>query len=121
MSSPFAHILEAAVKRTPGAIGGAFAAGDGEMVDSFAEQAADEWALITAHYGVVLGHVQSALRTFHYGEANFIIMTHGKLDILMHAVAEGYYALIAAPHPAPLARIMKEMSVAAESLRKEMA
>ncbi len=121
MSSPFSHILERIVRRTPGAIGGAFAAGDGEMVDSFSESAADEWALITAHYGILLAHVQSALRTFHYGEAELIVMSHGKIDILMHTVAEGYYALIATRRPAPLARVIREMAVAAESLRREMA
>lgn len=120
MSSPFSHILEKVVRRTPGAIGGAFAAGDGEMVDSYAESAADEWALITAHYGILLAHVQSALRTFHYGEAEFMIMTHGEIDILMHAVAEGYYALVAARHPAPVAKVIREMALAADSLRREM-
>lgn len=120
MSSPFTEILEAAVRRTPGAIGGAFAAEDGEMVGSFTDSAAEEWALITAHYGVVLAHVQSALRTFHYGEADFIVMTHGRLDILMQAVAEGYYTLIATRHPAQLARVMREMEAVAASFRKEM-
>jgi predicted regulator of Ras-like GTPase activity (Roadblock/LC7/MglB family) len=120
MATPFSNILEAVVDKTPGAIGGAFAASDGEMVDSIAKSDPDEWALVTAHYGIVLGHVQSALRTFHYGEAEFVLMTHGQLDILMHAVAEGYYALLAVKHPAPLGRVMGELEQAAGALRKEM-
>jgi len=120
MVSPFAEIIEAAVNRTPGAVGAAFAASDGEMVDSYAKADAEEWALITAHCGILLGHIQSALNTFHYGEADFVIMTHARVDILVHSVAEGYYALIAARHPAPLGRVLAEVTVAAEKLRKEM-
>jgi predicted regulator of Ras-like GTPase activity (Roadblock/LC7/MglB family) len=120
MPTPFSNILEAVVGSTPGAIGGAFAASDGELVDSYAKSNAEEWALITAHYGVLLGHVQSALRTFHYGEADLVIMTHEELDIVMQAVAEGYYALVAARHPAPLGRAMTELARAASEIRKEM-
>ncbi len=120
MSSPFSAILEAAVVRIPGAIGGAFAASDGELVDSFARFDADGWALITAHYGVVLGHMQSALRTFHYGEAEVVMLTHEQLDIMVHAVSEGYYALIAMRHPAQLAMAQAQLAAAATELRKEM-
>jgi predicted regulator of Ras-like GTPase activity (Roadblock/LC7/MglB family) len=120
MASSFSLILESAVNRTPGAIGGAFAASDGELVDSYARLDADEWALLTAHYGVVLGHMQAALRTFHYGEAEVVLLTHDRLDILVHAVGEGYYALIALRHPAQLARALAELGAAADDLRREM-
>ena len=120
MRSPFSTILEAAVVHTPGSIGCAFAASDGELVDSFARFDAEEWALLTAHYGVVLGHMQSALRTFHYGEAEVVILTHQRLDILVHAVSEGYYALIAMRHPAQLALAQAQLARAAADLRQEM-
>lgn len=120
MRSAFADILEVAVARTPGAVGGAFAARDGEIVDSFASSDPLEWAILTAHYGVVLSSMQSALRTFHYGEAELVMMSHDEVDILLHSVAEGYYALLAVGHPAPLGLAIDALTKAVESLRREM-
>jgi predicted regulator of Ras-like GTPase activity (Roadblock/LC7/MglB family) len=120
MSSPFAEILRQAVESTPGAVGGAFAASDGEMVDYFARRDRYEWALFTAHYGVVLSHVQLALNTWHYGEASMVMIEHQTLAILIHSVSDGYYALLAVGHPAPLGRAMQALSRAAADLRQEM-
>jgi predicted regulator of Ras-like GTPase activity (Roadblock/LC7/MglB family) len=120
MMSAFASILQKAVARTPGAIGSAFAASDGEIVDSFASSDPMEWAILTAHYGVVLRYMQSALRTFHYGDAELVLMSHDELDILLHSVAEGYYALLAVGHPAPLGLAIDALTSAAASLREEM-
>jgi predicted regulator of Ras-like GTPase activity (Roadblock/LC7/MglB family) len=118
--SPFAEILRQAVEATPGALGGAFAASDGEMVDYFARRDAFEWALFTAHYGVVLSHVQLALNTWHYGEASMVMIEHKTLAILIHSVKDGYYALMALGHPAPLGRAIQALSRAAAHLREEM-
>lgn len=120
MRSPFATILRAAVETTPGAIGGAFAASDGEMVDSFATDDADEWAFLTAHYGVVLNHIQSALHTFHYGEAEWVLLDHADFHVLVRAVAQGYYALLAIGGQAPLGAALAAMEHAASALRQEM-
>lgn len=118
--TPFAEILRVAVQQTPGAIGGAFAAGDGEIVDSFVDADPTEWAIFTAHYGIVLAQVQSALLTFHYGEAELLMMSHEQTDILLHPVMEGYYALMAVDHPAPLGKAISALHRAAAELRKEM-
>ncbi len=120
--TPFSQIMRVAVEATPGAIGGAFAAEDGETVDAFAadDQNRDEWAILTAHYGVVLRHIQSALLTRHYGAADIIILAHSDLDVLVRAVSQGYYALMAVHHPAPLGIAMRELEVAAAELRREM-
>ena len=120
MSSAFSDILRSVVETIPGAIGGAFAARDGEIVDAFASGDPFEWAVLTAHYGVVLGHVQSALNLFHYGEAEVVILAHDGLDILLQSVSEGYYTLIAARHPAPLGLAFSTLASAADALRVEM-
>ena len=120
MSSPFSEILRVAVESTPGAIGGAFAASDGEMVDSFVIDDDHEWAVLTAHYGVVLSHIQAALTTCHYGEASLVMLEHTHLAILVYSVQEGYYALLAVGAPAPLAAAISALRQAAADLRREM-
>jgi hypothetical protein len=120
LGSPFADILRVAVERTPQTIGAAFAARDGEMVDYFALNDPNEWALITAHYGVVLSHVQAALHTCHYGEADIVLIENAELDIIVYPVDEGYYALMALTAPAPLAIAMSALEDAVVALRAEM-
>jgi len=118
--TPFARIMRTAVEATPGAVGGAFAAQDGETVDSFAVQDPEDWAIFTAHYGVLLNFVQSALAVFHYGHAEFMVLSHKRLDVLVQNVSDGYYALIAVHSPAPLGMAMHALDRAAGQLRKEM-
>lgn len=120
MMTPFAQILQRAVQATPNAIGGAFADGDGEMVDSFSLIDPHEWAVLTAHYGVVLAQVSAAFGTWHFGGPEYFIALHKQLDIIVHAVEGGYFALIAARTPANLGMALETMRVAAIELRKEM-
>ena len=117
----FGEILEAAVARTPGAVGGAFAAADGETVDMVSEWEVSDWKILTAHYGIVLTSIQSALHTFHYGEAELIVVSHRKLELLIRSVVDGYFALIAIEPPAPLARAIASLERASGELQREMA
>lgn len=118
--SSFRDILRTAIDRIPGAVGGAFAASDGEIVDSWTRSDPLDWAILTAHYGVLLGHVQSALRTLHHGEAELIVLSHARLDIVMRSVSDGYYALLAIGHPAPLGLALEQLDRAVDSLRSQM-
>ena len=120
MASPFATILQTAVERTPGAIGGAFAAYDGEMVDSFAGGDPTEWAILTAHYGVVLANLEAAFNTWHFGGPEFFVIEHTRLDILVHTVEHGYFALLAVEQPAPLWQALASLQYAVLELRREM-
>lgn len=120
--SPFAELLRAAVEKVPRAIGGAFAASDGEMVDFYAAGTdPTEWAILTAHYGVVLAHLESVFDTWHFGGPHYFVVEHSKLDVLVHTVAEGYYALLAVEQPAPLAAALSALADVAGALRREMA
>lgn len=120
MTSSFADILRHVVDGTPGAVGGSFAAWDGETVDYVSSWEDDEWRILTAHYGVVLAYVQAALHTFHFGEAETICLTHAELDIVIQAVKEGYYALVALEKGANLGRAIRLLEAAAVDLREEM-
>ena len=123
--TPFGHILKRAVEATPGAVGGAFADSEGEMVDSFATYDAHEWAVLTAHYGVVLAQLHSAFGVWHFGGPEYFIARHARLDIVVHAVEGGYYALIALADPeesaVPIATALRSLRTACRELRKEMA
>ena len=119
-TTPFAVILRRAVERTPHAIGGAFAASDGEMVDSYATIDTFEWAVITAHYGVVLQHLVAAFGTWHYGGPEYFIARHETIEVVVHAVDSGYYALLAFRQPAPLTLALDSLRDAAGALRVEM-
>jgi hypothetical protein len=118
--SPFGAILRRAVQATPGAIGGAFADCDGEMIDSFTTRDLHDWALLTAHYGVVLSHLHAALGTWHFGGPEYFIARHAVFDVVVHAVPGGYYALLAMAEPAPLGHALRSLRRAADELHREM-
>ena len=119
--TPFSAILQKAVEATPNAIGGAFAAGDGEMVDSFATIDPHEWAVLTAHYGVVMAHLTAALGTWHFGGPEYFIAQHRDLQIVVFAVDAGYYALLALREPANVGYALQQLRAASVELKKEMA
>lgn len=118
--SSFGAILKRAVQDTPGAIGGAFADSQGEMIDGYTTRNAHDWALITAHYGVVLAQLQACFGMWHFGGPEYFIAQHAALDVVVHAVPGGYYAILAVTEPAPLARALTSLREAAIGLHREM-
>ena len=118
--TPFAKILKQAVESSPNAVGGAFAASDGEMVDHYATIDPHEWAVLTAHYGIVLAHLNSCFDTWHYGGPEYFIAQHAKLDILVHAVDAGYFALMAIQKPSNIGLALTRLRTACSALKKEM-
>jgi hypothetical protein len=119
--TPFGDILRRAVDSIPGAIGGAFAAGDGELVDGYTVWDADAWATLTAHYGVVLGLMHSAFGTWHFGSPDWFVAQHDRLDVVVAAVDSGYYALLALGEPRAIGLALDALAVASVELRREMA
>ena len=119
-ANSFGTILRGAVEKTPRAIGGAFAAYDGEMVDAFVTTDPLEWAILTAHYGVVLANIESMLATLHFGGAQMVVFEHETCDVLVGPVSAGYYALLAVRQPAALAIAMHALREAVTELRREM-
>ncbi len=118
--TPFAAILRTAVEATPNAIGAAFADSEGEMVDSFSTMNAHDWAVITAHYGVVLSQMTAAFGTMHFGGFEFFVAQHKSLEVIVHAVDDGYYALLAFSISPPIGFALERMRDAANALRREM-
>jgi hypothetical protein len=119
-ATPFAAILRRAVDRTPGAVGGAFAAYDGEMVDFIAKKDPTDWAILTAHYGVLLANLEAALNTKHFGGAQYFVVENTTVDVVVHTVEGGYFALLAMEHPTCLATALEAIGQAARALKQEM-
>jgi hypothetical protein len=125
--TPFGHIIRRAVEAIPDAIGGAFAASDGELVDSFANYDDFEWAVLTAQYGVVLSLLHAAFGTLHFGGHEFFYARHAKMDVVVCSVDAGYYALLAMrraaepdPDIEPFTDALPAMTAAVRELRREM-
>jgi hypothetical protein len=118
--TPFAQILKHAVEATPHAIGGAFADAEGEMVDSFSRLDPDHWAVLTAHYGIVLSQLTAAFGTMHFGGPEYFIAQHRSMEVIVHAVDSGYYALLACEKSPPIGIALESLRTAARALREEM-
>ncbi|MBA3393188.1 MAG: hypothetical protein H0T89_11110 [Deltaproteobacteria bacterium] len=119
--TPFKAILKRAVEATPGAVGGAFADSEGEMVDSFATYDPHEWAVLTAHYGVVLAQLHSAFGVFHFGGPEYFMVSHQKLGIVVHTLEGGYFVLMAVSDPARVTFALTALQASVSELQREMA
>jgi predicted regulator of Ras-like GTPase activity (Roadblock/LC7/MglB family) len=120
VNTPFSSILEDVVKASPNAIGGAFAASDGEMVDAFSTMNATDFAIITAHYGVVMALLKSAFGTWHFGWPEYFYAQFKMLDVIVHEVDAGYFALVAYSSPPEIGNALEHVKVACTRLKKEM-
>ncbi len=119
--TPFGAILKDTVQTAPNAFGGAFAASDGEMVDAYTTIDAFDFAVLVAHYGVVLSNLGGLFSIWHFGEPQFFIAQHTKVEVLVHAVEGGYFALLAFNRPADVTGALDLMRGACTKLREEMA
>ena len=118
--TPFGRILREAVEGTPGAVGGSFAASDGEMVDAFTTRDPSDWAILTAHYGVVLANLEAAFNTLHVGGPQYFVVEHSRFDVLVQPVAMGYFALLALARPASISAGLRALDDAAAKLKEMM-
>ena len=127
-ATPFAAILRRAMDRIPGAIGGTLSAGDGETVDFHltphggGDTRLDEteWQILTAHHGVLLGHIRAALRTFHVGDPRTFVVSHHGMHVLLSALDDEYFALVAVDGARPAAPAIYHLGRAIEDLRRAM-
>jgi hypothetical protein len=118
--TPFAAILRRAVDGVPPAVGGAFADSQGEMVDSFSRMPAHEWAVLTAHYGVVMAQLIAAFGTLHYGGAEYFIARHERIEVIVHIVDAGYFTLLAFTEQIDVDLVLERARIASLELKREM-
>ncbi|MCA1662816.1 MAG: hypothetical protein LC659_00815 [Myxococcales bacterium] len=118
--SAFGEILEAIVRRVPGAIGAVFADWDGEPVDQFAHIAALDIQLVGAHWGVVWSQATQRLAKHRLGAVEELIIEGDRAIVLVRLVAEGYFVVLATKRDAHLATALRELGRGAAILRGEM-
>jgi predicted regulator of Ras-like GTPase activity (Roadblock/LC7/MglB family) len=138
--TPFTPILRSVCTAIPEAVGVVFADWEGEAVDQFPDprRGAEEDAaarlapvradaaepvdlrLFGAHWGVILNHVNAAMRTFHYGDPQVVMLHHDRMDVLIRTVSEQYYVLLAMRTGSHLGRALQALEHAAQALREEM-
>lgn len=118
----FGDILRRTVEMTPSAVGGSLADRHGELVDAFARgYSALDWAILTAHYGVILALLHDAFGVLHHGGPEYFVAQHDRLAIVVHAVDRDYFALLAVADPNSTNRAVSALGDAAVALRREMA
>jgi hypothetical protein len=77
--------------------------------------------VITAHYGVILSQLSSMYGMWHFGLPEYFVAQHEKLDVFVHAVDAGYYALLAySKPPEDFTATLAQMQVVSFLLKKEM-
>ena len=113
--------MTTAVLSVPGAVGGAFAASDGETVDGFSDEHTEyEWALVTAHFGVIFSMIQRSTKKNFASYAQSVVIRLKEYDIVLKLVADGYYAILALQDTGQIGSALKALNIASIALKKEM-
>jgi predicted regulator of Ras-like GTPase activity (Roadblock/LC7/MglB family) len=116
--SAFGQILEDMVRRVPGAVGAVFADWEGEPVDQFAHIAPLEIQLVGAHWGVVWSQATRRLQAL--GAIEELLIEGDRAIVLVRAVTDSYFVVLATKRDAHLATARREVERAAGILRGEM-
>jgi len=116
--SAFGDILEAMVRRVPGAVGAVFADWEGEPVDQFAHIPPIDIQLVGAHWGVVWS--QAARRLEAFGGVEELLIEGDKAIVLVRSVTDRYFVVLATKRDAHLATARRELERGAGILRGEM-
>ena len=120
MSTPFRELLKTVAERVPEAVGGALAAGDGELVEAWSTWDEDSWAFLTAHIGIVVNHVRSAMHTFHFGDVQWLSIHYAGLEIIAEQLGDKYFFIVACKPPVDLKAVIDVVQSISISLREEM-
>jgi predicted regulator of Ras-like GTPase activity (Roadblock/LC7/MglB family) len=116
--SAFGEILENMVRRVPGAVGAVFADWEGEPVDQFAHIPPLDIQLVGAHWGVVWSQASRRLQSL--GAIEELLIEGDRAIVLVRAVTESYFVVLATRCDAHLATALRELERGAGILRSEM-
>ncbi len=118
--SAFGDILEAMVRRVPGAVGAVFADWEGEPVDQFAHIEPLEIQLVGAHWGVVWSQAAARLARHRLGAVEELLIEGERAIVLVRSVTDRYFVVLATRRDAHLATARRELERGAATLRSEM-
>ena len=118
--SAFGDILEAMVRRVPGAVGAVFADWEGEPVDQFAHIPPLDIQLVGAHWGVVWSQASARLGRHRLGLVEELLIEGERAIVLVRSVTDRYFVVLATKPDAHLGTARRELHRGAETLRGEM-
>jgi predicted regulator of Ras-like GTPase activity (Roadblock/LC7/MglB family) len=118
--SAFGEILEAMVRRVPGAVGAVFADWDGEPVDQFAHIPPIDIQLVGAHWGIVWSQATRRLEKHQLGAVEELLIEGERAIVVVRSVTDRYFVVLATRRDAHLATALRELERGAHILRGEM-
>jgi len=118
--SAFGDILEAMVRRVPGAVGAVFADWEGEPVDQFAHIEPLDIQLVGAHWGVVWSQATTRLGRHGLGAIEELLIEGERAIVMVRLVNEGYFVVLATKRDVHLGTALRELQRGADTLRREM-
>jgi predicted regulator of Ras-like GTPase activity (Roadblock/LC7/MglB family) len=118
--SAFGEILEAMVRRVPGAVGAVFADWEGEPVDQFAHIPPLDIQLVGAHWGIVWSQATQRLGAHDLGNVEELLIEGDRAIVLVRSVTDRYFVVLAIAREAHLATARRELERGAGILRGEM-
>ena len=118
--SAFLYILEAMVRRVPGAVVAVFADWDGEPVDQFAHIPALDIQLVDAHWGIVWSQATARLGRHELGAVEELLIEGERAIVVVRSVTERYFVVLATRRDVHLATALRELARGAGILRGEM-
>ena len=120
MSSPFADILEQLVRGVPGVVGAVFADWEGEPVDQFSLEAADEIQIMGAQWGVTVAQINQSLRKLGAGSTDELWIEADRAVYFLLRVTDAYFVVLFGKPGTHLGNVRKHLQAAVQQLRDEM-
>ena len=118
LDTAFTVALREVVANVPGARGAVFLDGEGEAVDEFAEVPTTEIRILGAHLGILVAIIKEQAGTL--GEPRELVIEAERATLLVMVLDDRYLVALEAGPDAQLGVMRRELSRAAETLRREM-
>ena len=118
--SPFADILEEAVRDLPGAIGAIFVDWEGEAVDAFTHGDEMQIKLLGAHWTIIYYQIKTALGKLGIEAPKEVLLRFEEQQVVIRQVTDEYLAIISMADQTHLGRAIGLMRRVEGRLRREM-
>lgn len=115
----FSAILERLVTATPGAVGAAFADGEGEAVDYYGDGDPMDLMLAAAHMGILLNGLEEVRQRLGVGPLVELWVTAEEGQYVTRPIGQGYQVTVVLARVATIPKLGRALERAAVELRLE--